>query len=114
MELEIGDTSYFTLPHAGYWDVSPTFTEVTRINLEKIAGWVADIFGIEVEDIRLSGKYARIVPARSAFCYWAVREFGLREIEMARRLKLTEPAVSISMRRVEQIAKEKRIKILDQ
>ena len=35
------------------------------------------LFGIETKDLWLSGKYARIVPARSVFCYWAVRELGL-------------------------------------
>jgi REP element-mobilizing transposase RayT len=59
-----------------------------------------------------SGKYARMVPARSVFCYWAVRELGMRETEIAQRLKVTQPAVSISVRRGEQIAKEKRLVIL--
>ena len=81
-------------------------------NLEKLAGRVAEIFGIETKDLWLSGKYARIVPARSVFCYWAVRELGLRETEVARRLKLTQPAVCISVRRGEHIAKERGLDIL--
>jgi hypothetical protein len=67
---------------------------------------------MEVEDIGLSGKYARIVPARSVFYYWAVRELGIRERKGARRLKLTQPAVCISVRRGEHIAKEKGLDIL--
>ena len=47
-------------------------------NLEKLAGRVAEIFGIEAKDLWLSGKYARFVPARSVFCYWAVRELKER------------------------------------
>ena len=46
--------------------------------LEKLARRVAEIFGMEVEDIGLSGKYAGIVPARGVFCYWAVEELGMR------------------------------------
>ena len=80
--------------------------------LEKLARRVAEIFGMEVGDIWLSGKHARIVPARSVFCYWAVRELGMRETEVARRLKLTQPAVYISVRRGQHIAKEKRLDIL--
>ena len=75
--------------------------------LEKLARRVAEIFWMEVEDIGLSGKYARIVPARSVFCYWAVRELGMRETEVARRLKLTQPAVYISVRRGEHIDKKR-------
>jgi hypothetical protein len=42
----------------------------------------------------------------------AVRELGVRETEMARRLKVTQPAVCIAVRREEQIAKEKGLSIL--
>jgi chromosomal replication initiation ATPase DnaA len=80
--------------------------------LEKLARRVAEIFGMEVGDIGLSGKHARIVPARSVFCYWAAEELGMRETEVARRLKLTQPAVCISVRRGEHIAKEKGLDIL--
>jgi len=81
-------------------------------NLEQIAERVASIFEIKAEELWGSGKYARMVPARSVFCYWAVRELGMRETEIARRLKVTQPAVSISVRRGEKIAKEKRLVIL--
>ena len=72
---------------------------------------VAEIFGIEAEEISGRGKYARMVPARSVFCYWAVRDLGVRETEVARRLKLTQPAVSISVRRGDHISKEKGLEI---
>ena len=61
----------------------------------------------------MSGKDARIVPARSVFCYWAVRELGMWETEVARRLKLTQPAVPISVTRGQHIAKEKGLDILE-
>ena len=59
--------------------------------LEELPRRVAEILRMEVEDIGLSAKYARIVPARSVLCYWAVRELGMRETQMARWLKLTRP-----------------------
>ncbi len=73
---------------------------------------VASIFGIKAEELWGSGKHARMVPARSVFCYWAVRELGMRETEIARKLKITQPGVSISVRRGEQIAREKGLVIL--
>ena len=86
--------------------------KASGVNLERIAQQVAGIFEIEAEELWGLGKHARIVPARSVFCYWAVRELGVRETEMARRLKITQPAVCISVRRGEQIAKEKGLSIL--
>ncbi len=55
-------------------------------NLEKLAQCVAVIFGMEAEEMRGLGKNARMVPARSVFCYWAAREPGVRETELARRM----------------------------
>ena len=45
--------------------------------------------------------------ARSLLCYWAVRELGLAATELAKRLKMTQPAVSYAVSRGEQIAKER-------
>jgi putative transposase len=86
--------------------------KASGVNLERVAQQVAGIFGIGAEELWRSGKHARIVPARSVFCYWAVRELGVRETEMARRLKITQPAVCISVGRGEQIAKAKGLSIL--
>ena len=94
-------------------DGAKVAVKAVGFTLERLARRVAEIFGMEVGDLWLSGKYARIVPARSVFCYWAVRELGMRETEVARRLKLTQPAVCISVRRGQHIAKEKGLDILE-
>jgi len=52
-------------------------------DLKKLGGRVAEIFGIEADDSWMLGKYAKVVPARSLFCYWAVRELGVSATEMA-------------------------------
>ena len=80
-------------------------------NLERLARRVGEIFGIRAEDLWIPGKYARNVPPRSLFCYWAVRELGMSATEIARSLNLTQPAVSIAVRRGERIAKDKRLVI---
>ena len=71
--------------------------------LERLEGRVTGILGMEVEDIGIVGQ---ICPERGVFCYWAVRELGMRETGVAGRLKLTQPAVYISVRREKHIAKE--------
>jgi hypothetical protein len=40
-------------------------------------------------------------------CYWAVRELGAGATALARKLKISQPAVSISVRRGEKVAKAK-------
>ena len=67
---------------------------------------------MEAEEMRRLGKNARTVAARSVFCYWAARELGVREMELARRLELTRPAVCISVGRGKDIVKEKGLEIL--
>jgi len=72
-------------------------------DIRDLATWVADIFEIEPEDILKAGKYRKVVPARSVFCYWAVRELGESATSLAKVLGLTQPAVSISVKRGEKI-----------
>ena len=44
---------------------------------------------------------------KSLLCYWAVRELGLTTNELAKRLGMTQPAVSYAVSRGEQMAKER-------
>jgi putative transposase len=45
-----------------------------------------------------------VVKARSLFCYWAVRELGVSETELARRFEMTQAPVSIAVKRGETLA----------
>jgi hypothetical protein len=74
--------------------------------LEKLAGRVAEVLGLEPEAIWAVGKYPKNVRARSLFCYWAVRELGWSTTEIARRMGMTQPGVSISVGRGERVALE--------
>jgi putative transposase len=63
--------------------------------------------GVERDRIYSKGRQRDPVEARSLFCYWAVRELGFSATDLARRLELTQPAVS----RGEKMAKEKNISL---
>ena len=78
-------------------------------NLKRLAERVANIFNIPTEEIFRSGKYRKSVQARSAYCYWAVRELGETATALAKALKLTQPAVSIAVHRGELIVKEMKL-----
>jgi len=81
-------------------------------NLERLTRMVASLFEMEPEHIYSQGKYPRIVKARSLFCYWAVRELGVSATALAKKLGLSQPAVSISVKRGKKIAKEKGVELL--
>ncbi len=81
--------------------------------LEKLADRVAGLLRVEPKDLWSAGKYAKNVRARSVFCYWAVRELGWSATEIARRIGITQPAVSISLKRGGRIAEEMKLKITD-
>ncbi len=74
--------------------------------IEKVEKRVMEIFGVEKDVIYSKGRRRIQVAARSLLCYWAVRELGHAATELAKRLKMTQPAVSYAVIRGERIAKE--------
>jgi hypothetical protein len=80
--------------------------EAQGVNLDDVARRAAFLCGIEPNEIYTSGKQPSLVRARSLLCYWAVRELGITATALARKLKLSQPAVSISVKRGEKIARD--------
>jgi hypothetical protein len=75
-------------------------------DINRLAHRVAAIYSIKPEEIYQPGKQPIKVKARSLFCYWAVRELGFTMADLAPKLNISQPAVSISARRGEKIASE--------
>ena len=75
--------------------------------IEQVEKRVMEIFGVEKDVIYSKGRRKIQVSARSLLCYWAVRELGYTTTELAKRLGMTQPAVSYAVSRGEQIAKER-------
>jgi REP element-mobilizing transposase RayT len=80
---------------------------VAEVDLGRLAERAAEVFGVTPEEIFHPGKYRRTVQARSLFCYWAVRKLGYTATGLAGRLGLTQPAVSVSVRRGQKLAGER-------
>ena len=74
---------------------------------------MADIIGVKIEQVWEKGKHPQTVKARSLLCYWAVRELGISATELARRIGITQPAISQCVKRGENIAREEEFKIKD-
>ena len=76
-----------------------------RFTLDKVTARVAEVLGVKPEDVWASGRYRHIVESRSLLCYWSVRELGITMSSLARKLKISIPAVSKSVIRGEKLAK---------
>jgi len=62
--------------------------------MTKITERVAEIFGIEKDQVVVPGKQPHRVRARSVLAYWAIRDLGLTATEVGKHLGLTKSAVS--------------------
>lgn len=76
-----------------------------------LKGRVAELFGMEPGEVDSPGKYPERVKARSVLCYWATRELGESGTSLARRCGLTQPAVSISVKRGENIVRDMELEL---
>jgi putative transposase len=59
----------------------------------------AKLFSLTARNLPVKTREKRYVDARSVLCYFAVREYGISATDMARRLNMTQPAVSYAVKR---------------
>jgi putative transposase len=81
------------------------YLQSSGFTLARVAARVADLLGMRPEDVWATGRYRHLVEARSLLCYWAVRELGVSMASLARKLKISVPAVSKSVIRGEEMAR---------
>jgi putative transposase len=76
------------------------------IGIENIAERAAHLLGMTYDEVWLPGKYQKQVAARSLLCFWAVTELGFSVTSLGKKLGISAPAVSKSVRRGAAIAHE--------
>jgi REP element-mobilizing transposase RayT len=81
--------------------------------LERVAERVAQVMSIPVELVWEKSRRPQVVDARSLFCFWASKELGISMTDLAKRLNLTQPAISIAARRGERLARENQYVLID-
>ncbi|UCD83132.1 MAG: transposase [Desulfobacterales bacterium] len=81
------------------------------VDFDRIADQVAKIFRLKPEQVLSYGKQPQRVKARSLLCFWAVKELEMNGANVARKLKITNSAVSRSVARGEKIALEMNLKL---
>ena len=74
---------------------------------------VSSVLGIEPEQVWASGKHPLTVKARGLLWYWAVRELGFSATAISKKLGISQPSVSISVKRGERIAKSEQMELVD-
>jgi len=83
------------------------------VDIEQVAQRVAAVMDIPGELVWEKSRRPSVVDARDLLCYWASIELLMSKTDLAKRLNLTQPAVSIAVRRGERIAKENQYKLMD-
>lgn len=78
-----------------------------KFDLQKIAKRVGGLLKMSPDDVFRRDKERRAVQTHGLLCYWATEEVGMTQTALARRLKVTQPAISLAVRRGEQLAKQK-------
>jgi predicted transcriptional regulator len=67
--------------------------------------------GMDPEQVWTAGKHPITVTARSLLC-WAVKKLGFSATELSKKLGVSQPSVSISVKRGEKIAKTKQLELI--
>jgi REP element-mobilizing transposase RayT len=83
-------------------------------SLNNVADKVAKIFSIDTKELFKPGKQPVKVKARSLLCFWATQELGISMTELAKKLRISQPAVSICTRRGERIAQDNGYSLVDE
>jgi REP element-mobilizing transposase RayT len=82
-------------------------------NLDTVAHRVSTVFGVQPEQVWAPGKHPMTVKARSLLCYWAVRQLGISATKLSKKLGVSQPSVSISVKRGETIAKAESLNLVE-
>jgi REP element-mobilizing transposase RayT len=82
-------------------------------DLDKVAIRVSYVLGIDSEQVWMPGKHPLTVKARSLLCYWAVRKLGYSATELSNKLGVSQPSVSISVKRGEKIAETEQLELVE-
>ena len=75
-------------------------------DLDRIAERVAEVLGMEADEVFLKGRQSRKVKARSLLCYWASRELGMSHTSLAKKLEMSLANIGLSVERGELIVKD--------
>ncbi len=77
----------------------------------KIVGRVATLLEMPVGEVKSASKRRACVKARSMVCFWAHKQIGMSQMELARKFGVTQPAVCAAVRNGQKIIEENQFKL---
>ena len=83
------------------------------VDFAKALDSVATAFNLKPVQVLSSVKQPLRVKARSVLCYWAVKKLEMSGADVARKLNISNSAVSRSLERGEKIATEMKLKLIE-
>jgi hypothetical protein len=83
-------------------------------DLDRVTIRVSSALAIDPKQVWSYGKHRLTVKARSLLCYWAVRKLGYSATDLSKKLGVSQPSVSISVKRGEKIAKAGQLKLVEE
>lgn len=75
------------------------------MSFEHVVNRVAGLLDLTPAQVLTGGKQKKTVAARSLLCFWATTELTISQVDLAQKLKISQPAVSMAVRRGGQLAK---------
>jgi putative transposase len=82
-------------------------------DFDRVVQRVAQVMGMEPDEVMALGKSPERVRARAILCFWAHRKLGLTTVEIAGKLRLCQSAVSRLSMRGEKITSEYGVELID-
>ena len=82
-------------------------------DFEAVVERVSKLLDLNPAQIVTSSKNRTSVEARSLVCFWAYRELGISQTELAKRFGISQPAISSAVTKGEKLVKESRHKLIE-
>jgi hypothetical protein len=68
---------------------------------------------LATEQVLGCGKFKQTVAARRLLCFWATTALAISQVELGQKLKISQPAGNMAVRRGEQFASRKSYSLKD-
>jgi hypothetical protein len=83
-------------------------------SLEGAGARVAELLAMSSEEVLDMARDHRSVQAHSLLCYWATRELGISQSQLAQTLHITQPAISQAVKRGAKLVKQHRYSLIEE
>jgi REP element-mobilizing transposase RayT len=76
-------------------------------DFDRVVERVAELLEVPADEVLSGGRKRQTVMARRLLCFWAASELGLSQVWLARRLRISQPAVSAAVESGRKLVAEK-------